>query len=83
MQGSLYRTYETAKKLTYLLPANCYLPLKLGDDDIEFLSKEREFRFLVPENRGNNGYLTIDTSKRAYTYPILSARDIGCHAELF
>jgi hypothetical protein len=30
---------ETAKKLTYLLSANYYLPLEFGEDDVELLRK--------------------------------------------
>jgi hypothetical protein len=36
-------------KLTYLLPANCNLPLEFGEDDVEFLRKLGEFLLLVTE----------------------------------
>jgi hypothetical protein len=41
-------------ELTYLLPANCNLPLEFGEDDVEFLRKLGEFLLLVTENRAKS-----------------------------
>jgi hypothetical protein len=40
--------------MTYLLLANCNLPLEFGADEVEFLRKLGEFLLLVTENRAKS-----------------------------